>query len=118
MSYTREYPAQGATTDVSTPAANTAAVVTYAAAASYKAHLLHGIYWSYSGVPTGGNVKVEDGSGNVIFSADITAAGPGFLPFNPPRRGTKNRAMIITLAAGGDGISGKLSLSHDIISNV
>src|SRR5262249_33890385 len=72
-------------------------------------HCLSGVAWSYSGTPTNGNLKIEDGSGNTVFSMDITAAGAGFLPFVPPKKGTANTALILTLAAGGVGITGKLS---------
>lgn len=95
--------------DVNAPSSNTAAVVTYAATAG-AAHVVSGIGWSYSGSPTAGNLKIEDGSGNTVFSLDITAGGPGFLPFDPHKRGTVNTAMIVTLAAGGSGVSGKVSV--------
>jgi hypothetical protein len=96
--------------DVSAPAANTAAVVTYAAEAG-RAHVVSGIVWSYQGGdPTGGNLKIEDGAGVVVFNVDITTEGAGFFPFPVPKRGTKNTAYIITLAAGGASVVGKLSI--------
>jgi hypothetical protein len=107
-----EYPVAGSASDVNAPSSNTAAVVTYAAAGANVAHCVGQITWSYNGAPTGGNLKVEDGSGNVIFSMDITAAGPGQATFSPPKKGTANTAMIVTLAAGGSGVSGKLSNTH------
>lgn len=101
-----------AAADVHAPASNTAAVVTYAAAGVGVAHVLSGIAWSYSGTPTAGNLKVEDGAATVL-SLDITSAGPGFIPFDPPKKGAANSALVITLAAGGSGVSGKVSvLSH------
>jgi hypothetical protein len=103
----------GAAADVHAPSSNTAAVVTYSAAgASYK-HVITGIAWSYSGDPTAGNLKIENGSGTVIFSIDITTKGPGVIYFSIPKKGSTNTAMIITLAAGGSGVTGKVSvLSH------
>ena len=98
------------TGDVHAPAANTAAVVTYTAAGAGVSHALSGIAWSYSADPTGGNLKVEDGAGNVVFSLDITKGGPGFIPFPQPKKGSANTALVLTLAAGGSGISGKLSV--------
>jgi len=98
-----------ATTNVHVPSSNTAAVITYTAGGSGVSHVISGIAWSYSGAPTSGNLKVEDGSGTTVFSIDITAAGPGFIPFSAPLKGTANTAMIITLAAGGSGISGKVN---------
>lgn len=110
------------TGDVHAPTSNTAAIVTYAALPASSAtsggypsgaHVITGVGWSYSAAPTGGNLKVEDGSGNVVFSADITAAGPGEIIFPLPKRGAANTAMVVTLAAGGGGITGKVSvLNH------
>lgn len=99
-----------AATNVHAPAANTAAIITYTAAGAGIAHAVSGIAWSYSAAPTGGNLKVEDGSGVTVFSADITAAGPGFIPFQAPLKGSTNTAMIITLAAGGSGVTGKVNV--------
>lgn len=106
-----------ATDEISTPlaaanyatASNAAAVVTVAAAAT-KCHAISGLAWSYSGSPTGGTVKIEDGSGTTVFSLDITAAGPGSVLFGKPMRGTVNTALIVTLAAGGGGVVGKVNL--------
>lgn len=102
-----------AASDVHAPAVNTAAVVTYAAAGAGIAHAISGIAYSYSAAPTGGNLKVEDGAGVTVFSLDITAAGPDVVYFDPPKKGAANTAMIVTLAAGGAGVTGKVSvLSH------
>lgn len=103
-----------ATADVNAPASNTAAVVTYAAGGTGVQHIISGLAWSYSGAPTGGNLKIEDGSGKVVFSIDITSAGAGFIPFPTlMKQGSANTALIITLAAGGSGVTGKLSvLAH------
>lgn len=100
-------------TDKHEPAANTAAVITYAAVSGQK-HVIGGVAWSYNGAPTGGNLKIEDVSGTVVFSVDITAAGPGFIPFTPPmRQAAPNTALIITLSAAGAAVTGKVSvLSH------
>lgn len=106
-------PVPCSSSDVNAPAANTAAVVTYSASASAK-HVINGIAWSYSANPTGGNLKVEDVSGTTVFSMDITTGGAGVVYFDPPKRGAAvNTAMIITLAAGGASVSGKVSvLAH------
>lgn len=105
-------------TNVHAPAANTAAVLTFAAlstsARAPSSHMVNGIAWSYSAAPTGGNLKVEDGAGNTIFSMDITAAGAGFIPW--AGRGSPNAAMIVTLAAGGSGVTGKVNvLEHGTV---
>lgn len=84
--------------------------MTYAAAGSGVSNVIGGIAWSYSAAPTSGNLKVEDGSGTTVFSIDITVSGPGFIPFARPLKGTANTALIVTLAAGGTGVSGKVSV--------
>lgn len=99
------------TNDVSIPAIGTAAVVNYPAAGSGLSNFIGQITWSYDNLPTGGNLKIEDGSGNTIFSADITASGPGSIIFNPPKRGSANRALIVTLG-GLSGVNGKLSCTQ------
>lgn len=98
-----------AAADRATAAANTTVVITYAAV-STKRHVIGGVAWSYSAAPTGGKVTVEDEAGTVIFEIDITAAGPGEVPFRVPKRGRENKDLIITLAAGGVGIVGKLNI--------
>lgn len=97
------------TGDVDEPAANTDAVVTYAASVG-KQHVITGLAWSYDALPTGGSIKVENGSGNVVFALSITSKGPGFFIFPKPKSGTAGAAMIITLADGGAGVTGKLSI--------
>jgi hypothetical protein len=108
-----EYPVQAAGGDTATPASNTAAVVTYAAGATGVQHVISGVAWSYSGgTPTGGNLLIQDGS-TTVFSMDITAQGAGFIQFAPAKKGTAATSMTITLAAGGAGVTGKVSvLAH------
>jgi hypothetical protein len=104
-------PLPRSSSDLSVPAAATAAVVTYPAAGKV-AHVIDGVAWSYDSAPTGGNLKVEDGS-TTIFSVDITAAGPGFLLFPNPMQGTVGNAMTITLASGAGAVVGKVNpLGH------
>jgi len=103
--------------DVHAPAANTAAVVTYAADATHK-HAISGVAWSYAGgIPVGGNLKVEDGAGVTVFSVDIPDYGPGVVEFPRPKVGAAvNTALIVTLAAGGAGVTGKISvLNHWLV---
>jgi len=66
------------------------------------------IYWSYSADPTGGRLRIA--GGGFGFDVDITTGGPGFIPFSIPQHATNNTAIVITLAAGGAGIVGKLNL--------
>lgn len=98
------------TGQVHDPIANTAAIITLGAAGVGISNVISGIAWSYNADPTGGNLIVENGSGSTVFSIDITNQGPGFIPFNPPKKGTANTDMIITLAAGGASVVGKVNL--------
>lgn len=110
---TLEQSRAASSSDVHAPASNTAAVVTYAAAGAGVAHVIGGVAWSYNATPTAGNLKIEDGAGNIVFTVDVTTSGAGGYTFPRPKKGTANTAFIITLAAGGSGVSGKVSvLSH------
>jgi hypothetical protein len=98
----------GTTGDVAN-ATNAAATVTYAAAGAGKYNVITGVAWSYSAAPTGGNLQIADGA-NVLLNIDITAAGPGFFMFPTPKKGSNNTALTLTLAAGGAGVVGRLSV--------
>lgn len=106
-------PVKQTTSDFHAPAANTAAVITYAADATAR-HALAQVIVSYSAAPTGGNLKIEDGSGTTVFTVDLTATvlEPVVINFDPPLLGSYNTAMIITLAAGGAAVSGKVNARH------
>jgi hypothetical protein len=99
-----------ATANQHEPAANTAAVVTKAAAGAGISNVLALVAWSYDADPTAGSLTIEDGSGTTVFKVDITTGGPGFFAFSPPLKGTANTALIATLAAGGGSVSGIVSL--------
>ncbi len=98
------------TDDIHEPASNTTAVITYSAVASIQ-HIISDVFFSYSDDPTGGGLTIEDGA-NTIFSIGIAHGGAGFIPLIPPKKGTANTNLVITLAAGGAGITGKLSVTH------
>lgn len=106
-------PVKQTSSDKATAAANTAVVITYAAVPGF-AHALHSIIASYSAAPTGGKVTIEDGAGTTVFEADITAAGPTTIPFPVGLMGTKNTALVITLAAGAGAVVGKLNCQHSL----
>lgn len=97
--------------NVAEPGADAAAIVTRAAGAAGVANILGQIAWSLSEAPAAAvNLAVEDGAGTTIFSVDVTAAGPGSIQFSPPMRGTAATTMVITLAAGGGAVIGKVSV--------
>lgn len=88
------------------PSSNTAAVITIAAV-SNVAHEVEQIAFSYDGAPTGGNVKIESPSGTTLCEHYVTGAGSGPVPLgNSCLKGAVGQALIITLAAGGSGVSG------------
>lgn len=84
------------------------AVITCGAALNSQ-HCLTGILYSYSAAPTGGRLTLADGS-LVCLDIDITAAGPGFVPFPLARGGTPGSTLVATLYDGGAAIVGKLNL--------
>ncbi len=91
-----------------THASGGAAVITIAALDSNTTNNqrieLEFVGWSYDAAPTGGNLKIESPSGTTLMTLDITAAGPGFIPFSGSCiRGAAGQAMIITLADGSVG---------------
>lgn len=86
-----------------------AAVITLPAVVGIR-HVIPGIMYSYSDVPTGGRLTIED-NGVVVFDIDITTDGPGFpVKFDPHMRSAPGVAMVITLFGGGAGITGKLNI--------
>ena len=96
-----------------TPAANTAATMRFDPEAERR-HLIGGVCWSYSAAPAGGRLTIGDGQRNAV-DVDIIAGGPGSLLFNPPLVFPINAPVILTLAAGGAGITGKVApISYEI----
>jgi len=95
--------------DTGESAANAAVAVTYAALAD-RCHVLWQIEWSYSAAPTG-SLTITDG-GTTMLQLDITAAGPDSIVYEPPKKAKLNSAVVVTLAAGGAGVVGKLNVTH------
>ena len=90
--------------------ANPATVITKPTMGAGTFHVLGSVYWHYSESPVGGGLTIKDGS-TTVFSMEITNAGAGFLPFMPSLRISDNSALVVALADGGDGVTGKLSLN-------
>lgn len=88
-------------------AGGAAAAIT-ADADSERPNVIRHIHCSYSAAPTGGGVKIEDGSGTTVWLMDITAAGEHEFDFPDPIAGTVNTAMIVTLLAPGGAVVGRL----------
>jgi hypothetical protein len=101
--------------DVNAPAAATAAVITYASGGGQTKHYIHSVIWSYDATPAAGSLIIEDVSGTTVFSVAVTAAGPGQLVFDPPIISSAvATAMIVTLASGGAGVTGKVNGRHEV----
>ena len=99
---------EGATPSVNEPAVNVAAVITLAAEAGRR-NVVRYLAWSYSAAPTGGRLTVTDGGANRLV-IDITAAGHGSLAITNGFQGAVNSAIVVTLAAAGAAVTGKLAL--------
>ena len=93
----------------STPAVNTAAVLTLVAGGAGVAHVIASIDWSYNDDPTGGSLIITDG-GVAEWTVAVTNGGPGFFSWEPPRSFSLNSQVIVTLAAGGAGVTGTLNI--------
>jgi hypothetical protein len=94
-----------------TSAGGAAAVVTLPADAA-RPYILADISFSYSAAPTGGSLKIEDGAGTTIWGPHpILLGGLQQVHFTQPLHGSRNKAMIITLAGGGGAIVAQLDVN-------
>jgi hypothetical protein len=98
---------QGTASDLAS-GTNAAATVTYAATTN-RQHRIAGVLVSYSTTPTNGRLTVSDGA-TVILDVDVTAAGPTPIALPKPIKGSTNTALSATLAAGGVGVVGKVTV--------
>lgn len=94
-----------------TAASNTAVVVTVAAPAGGGRHFFFSIIYSYSATPTGGRLSTTGLAGDEL-DIDIYAAGSDMVVF-PPLPIEYNVGFSVTLAAGGSGVVGKLTVCYD-----
>lgn len=93
---------------VHAPAADTDAVVTLTAPTNGQSHKVVQVDWSYSESPTGGALTIAFGS--TTYEIAVTNGGPGQL-FYPDGVGNgANEAVVVTLAAGGGTVVGKLNV--------
>lgn len=94
-----------------TAASNTAVTITVTAVPSV-CHEIEMLGWSYDagGTLSTGRLSVQSPSGTYLFDVDVTAAGVGFVPLaGSCLKGALGQDVIITLAAGGSGVTGKLN---------
>lgn len=71
------------------------------------------IGWSYSAAPAGGSIALVDSAGSPVtyFDLHVTAAGPDGWVFSPPLALPAGLNAVITLAAPGGAVVGKLFVS-------
>lgn len=93
-----------------TAAVNTAVVITIAHNILNSTRLKT-LSWSYNAAPTGGLVTVVVNA-VTILQLDITAAGPGFVDLGAAGLECANNFdVVITLAAAGAAVAGRLNVS-------
>jgi len=102
-------PVQSSGSFVHEPAANTDAVVTLTAAGENRHHVLSAVAFSYNGVPTGA-LTITDG-GTTIFKVHILTKRAYFFSFVPALRCMANSEVVVTLAAGGSGVTGCVNVN-------
>lgn len=91
------------------PSANTAAVVTLPAVAGSRTRIEQ-ITWSYSDVPTDGGLTITGLEGD-DYGLDIAGGGHGSIK-TAGVRSESGTQLVVTLAAGGSGISGKINVHY------
>lgn len=97
-------------TDAVTGTANEATSIALAATPG-KARVIHTVIASYSGSPTGGVLSILRNLDTVLSL--YVGAAPLVIPFSPPIAGQPGDSLTIVLAAGGSGVTGKLSVLHN-----
>lgn len=65
------------------------------------------VHYSYNAAPAAGRLTITDGVATYLL--DITAAGPGWVPFDTTRW-AEGAAVTITLAGGGGAVIGCLNV--------
>jgi hypothetical protein len=106
-------PASMATLAPSTPAINTAAVVTGAALPAGQAYYLESVMLSYDAVPTGGVLTIVSNA-TTIVRAFVVAAGTQVLSLKT--RLAAGADFTATLSAGGAAVTGSLSVNRTIVA--
>jgi hypothetical protein len=91
-------------------ASNTAVTITVAGVANHR-HVLHGVQWSYIGGTPVGALAVTTPA---VFDEDIVAAGPG--GHTLVIASVAGGDLVVTLAAGGVGLVGKLNIQYRTVS--
>lgn len=73
--------------------------------------ILNCLWFSYSADPTNGGITITI-DGVTFLDHHITKSGPGPLPLNRMNDGKTGSEVVITLAAGGGAVVGKLTVQY------
>lgn len=95
-----------------TGAAGAVATITLPAGTAAQQRVLDAVYWSYSAAPTGGRLTIAS-TGQPSFDVDVFAAGPGSVVLTNPFRGMPGQTVVVTLAAPGGAVVGKVTIPND-----
>ena len=93
------------------PNANT--VATKAAAATENVrHVLQKVWCSYDADPTGGSLTVAGTVGGSAVSLVLSLPAKGAYEFEIPLVCDENKALTVTLASAGEGVTGKIAFCY------
>ena len=95
-----------------TGAAGAATTITLAAGSASQVRCCAGICWSYSAAPTGGRLTIAS-TGQPTFDVDTPATGLNQLDPSQTFRGMPGQTVVVTLAAPGGAVVGKLNILRD-----
>ncbi len=98
------------TLNTATAAANNAVAITLAAPGVGFRHVIYDLQVSYDidpdSIPAVGGITITE-DGVLVFDVDITKSGPAPLYFRDGLEFADNAAVVVTLIAGGAGVTGK-----------
>lgn len=106
--YTQEMYAEMAAADYAT-GTNQVVTIAYAAPGRKKRHVISGLAWSFDAAVVASTLTITDG-GITIFEVDLIEGGYHSVQFDPPKCGSRNAAVQISLDATGAGLIGKLNV--------
>ena len=95
-----------------TGAGGAAVSITIAATTNGTKRVIDGVHWSYSAAPTGGRLTIASGA-QATYDLDIAAAGPGYVNFPGGFKGLPATSLVVTLAAPGGAVVGKINIPND-----
>ena len=95
-----------------TGAAGAVTTITLGAPSAGKRRCLSGVVWSYSAAPTGGRLTIAS-TGQPTFDVDTPAIGLNQLDPSQTFRGMPDQTVVVTLAAPGGAVIGKLNVLND-----